>query len=233
VQQLEQVVAQDKFCASDKVRIQHRETVHRLVHAFKLEVDSIRLDFRNEASVAIDDLANEHLAVRKEELQSLANRFVRGMQRFQTQRRDQEQRLVTLMFPEQKERIQELFATQDGSGLTFRQVLEAAQDRHSAEETIRVIEQRHVDIRNLEASVLEIQELASQLTILVDQQSETIHVIEQKIDNTGNKAAIAAVALAEAEVYQKKARKRQMCCCLLIVCVLAALCTTLLVVLRP
>lgn len=83
------------------------------------------------------------------------------------------------------------------------------------QDVVRDIEDRHLDILKLERQVLEVYELFKDLATLVDIQQESLDVIENRIGKAKDYVERAEVKLAEAEVYQKKARKKQ--CCLIIV----------------
>lgn len=105
-------------------------------------------------------------------------------------------------------------------------VIKQALISDNLQDVIRVIEERHLDILNLERGVLEIHELWKELSKLVDLQQESLDNIENHINNSKNYVEKGEVEIQEAEDYQKKARQRR--CCMLMV-----LLGVLIVVLAP
>lgn len=82
------------------------------------------------------------------------------------------------------------------------------------------IEQRHQAIQQIEVDIQEISEMFKDLHALVQEQGESLDVIETNIVSAKDETIGAHEELLKAESYQKKARKKK--CCLLFI-VLAAL----------
>ena len=97
---------------------------------------------------------------------------------------------------------------------------------HPLRYTVDQIENRHVEILNLEREILELHQLFKDLSTLVDLHQESLDHIEEHINKSKNHVEYGEVNLQDAETYQKKGRKRQ--CCLLLICV-----SILLVILLP
>jgi syntaxin 1B/2/3 len=93
----------------------------------------------------------------------------------------------------------------------------------SLQETVRCIEERHLEILKLERQVLEIHELFRDLQALVDLQQESLDVIEKHIIESKNYTEKGEVAINEASDYQNKARARQCCCLMIVLAVLIAI----------
>jgi t-SNARE complex subunit (syntaxin) len=72
----------------------------------------------------------------------------------------------------------------------------------------------------LEKQVLEIASMFKDLSVMVDQQSESLDVIEDRIVRSRHWVERGQVDVQQAERYQSKARSRQ-CCCLVVVLVIA------------
>jgi len=77
------------------------------------------------------------------------------------------------------------------------------------------IQRRTKEIRLIESEVSEVAEMYRDMHLLVNEQQESIDMIDQHVTSTKDKVENAAQQLTDAEDYQKKARKRK--CCLLFV----------------
>jgi len=100
------------------------------------------------------------------------------------------------------------------------EVIHEAVTSDNLEDMVNDIESRHSNILQLEKQVLEVQELFLDLANLVSLQGETIVSIEDHISQSKVYTEDAATHIAEAEDYQKKARKRQCCIVIIVVVVL-------------
>jgi t-SNARE complex subunit (syntaxin) len=138
------------------------------------------------------------------EYNSAAQSFKQELQK----RQRRELQIVVPDLPEEKlDEIVESGRSQD--------IIKQALVSDSLQETVRIIEERHLEILKLEQQVLEIYELFRDLATLVDLQQESLDVIETRIQHAKNYAEKGEAELYEAEDYQRKARNRK--CCILIV----------------
>lgn len=93
-------------------------------------------------------------------------------------------------------------------------VIKQALISENLEDVVRDIEERHMDILNLEQQVLEVYQLFQDLASLVDIQQESLDVIENRIEHAKAYALKAEEELHQAEIIQRKSKKR--CCCVLL-----------------
>jgi len=93
----------------------------------------------------------------------------------------------------------------------------APQDEVDFQESLII--ERESEIRNIEQSVGELNELFRDVAHIVREQGEQMDVIEANVDNTVRDTRGADVELRQANKYQKAARGR-MCCLLLIMLVI-------------
>jgi len=85
------------------------------------------------------------------------------------------------------------------------------------------IRRREADIRSIEQDVKEVAEMFTDLANLVNEQQETLDLIENNITAAKNKTAGAHEQLRQAEDQQKKSRKKNCCLLFLVLAVAAAI----------
>lgn len=90
-------------------------------------------------------------------------------------------------------------------------------------DTVAEIEERHQDILALEQQIHEVFELFKDLATLVDQQQESLDVIENRVRNAKHHAEKGELEIIKAEKYQSKARKRKCCLVIILIIVLAVI----------
>jgi len=113
------------------------------------------------------------------------------------------------------------------------EVIHEAITSDNLEDMVMDIESRHSSIIQLEKQVLEVQELFLDLANLVSIQGETIASIDEHITVSKQYTEDAATHVAEAEDYQKKARKRQCCIVIIVIVVLLVIIGPTLAALKP
>jgi len=82
------------------------------------------------------------------------------------------------------------------------------------------IDARKNDIQQIERDVREVGEMFKDLAVLVNEQQDSIDVIENNINKAKENVQVAHTDLVQAEEYQKAARKKQ---CLILLALLIAL----------
>lgn len=104
------------------------------------------------------------------------------------------------------------------------QLVQQALVSDDLQQTVREIEQRHIELLRLEQQVIEINELFKDLSTLVDLQQESLDVIENRIMHTAAYTEKAEKELDSAAEYARKARRRMcyFCICLLVLGVILA-----------
>jgi len=91
--------------------------------------------------------------------------------------------------------------------------------------------ERDAGVREVEAAVLEVNEIFTDLASLVNEQQPLIDTIEGNITETGGNVETGLAEIRKAETYQKKSRTK-MCWLLLCVLVLAAVAVILVMMLK-
>ncbi|XP_041484381.1 syntaxin-12-like isoform X2 [Lytechinus variegatus] len=85
---------------------------------------------------------------------------------------------------------------------------------------LTLIQEREEQIRQIEATMLDVNEIFKDLSMMVSEQGEMIDSIEANVDRAGDNVEEGTKQLATASKYQKKARKK-MCCIFMILAICA------------
>lgn len=94
---------------------------------------------------------------------------------------------------------------------------------------LNLIQEREEQIRQIESTMLDVNEIFKDLSMMVSEQGDMIDSIEANVDRAGDNVEEGTKQLSTALKYQKKAR-RKMCCIFGILAVIAVVITIILVV---
>ncbi|XP_007892648.1 syntaxin-11a isoform X2 [Callorhinchus milii] len=86
-------------------------------------------------------------------------------------------------------------------------------DVRGARSALSEIELRHRELLKLECRIREVHELFLQMAVLVEQQSETLNIIELNVQNVQDYVGVAKVQIKKAVEYRNKNICRQLFCC--------------------
>lgn len=85
-----------------------------------------------------------------------------------------------------------------------------------------LLQDRHLEIKSIETSLLEIRDIMKDTTSLVAQQGESLDRLDQFVSDTVGHTSKAAMEVEKAEQYQTRARSRSCCLMVTAAAVLAA-----------
>lgn len=88
------------------------------------------------------------------------------------------------------------------------------------EANLAELQERELALRNLEADIVEVNQIFTDLSKLVYDQGEAIESIERNVDSAVGYVRQGRDEVATARVYQQRARRKQMCLILILVVVL-------------
>ena len=89
----------------------------------------------------------------------------------------------------------------------------------AARNALADIQERHQDIKRLEASISELHQLFLDMSVLVETQGELLDQIEYTVGQSVNYTGKAVEELRTAGKYQRKVRKK-MCCVIIVLLVI-------------
>lgn len=122
--------------------------------------------------------------------------------------------LETLLMSVEKELVQA--NTED------RKVVEEAEEHSQQKELINalvfeesLLQDRNLEIKSIESSLLEIRDIMKDTTSLVAQQGEELDRLDLFVSDTVHNTSHAAMEMEKAETYQRRSRSRT--CCLLVI----------------
>lgn len=82
-----------------------------------------------------------------------------------------------------------------------------------ARSALNEIETRHKELLKLETRIREVHDLFLQMALLVEEQAETLNVIELNVENVKDYVSVAKAQIKQAVEYKKKNPCRQFFCC--------------------
>ena len=125
------------------------------------------------------------------------------------------ERQLKIVHPKASDReIEEMMETQENSQMFGQQVLQSRkfQDTKAA---LDEVEQRHQDLMKIEKNVIELHQLFTEMTLMIQQQGEVIDDIETHVSNTVNYTEQANQEIDKAIEHRRSTRKKMWCCCVL------------------
>ena len=97
------------------------------------------------------------------------------------------------------------------------------------EQRLRGIETRHAEIRRIAREVEYLSQLFRDISMLVDQQQETIDIIERRIMSSQRDTLVAEEKIVKAEQWMTTRTKLKCCCAVLLLAILAVVLTPILI----
>lgn len=88
---------------------------------------------------------------------------------------------------------------------------------------------RNEDIQKLSRNIVELHQMFTDMSILVEGQQELINDIEYNVKEVKKDTKKAAEELVEARKHQKSARKKKMCICILVIVIILAIAAAILI----
>ncbi|KNE65220.1 hypothetical protein AMAG_10868 [Allomyces macrogynus ATCC 38327] len=119
------------------------------------------------------------------------------------------------------EEVEKVVSGEGGASIFAQQIMPGAQYME-ARKALEDIQERHQDILKIEKSILELQQLFVDMSVLVAQQGELLNQIDSNVTKAVEYTEAGVEEMKEAVKIQKKSRKRM---CILIAClVILAVC---------
>jgi syntaxin 7 len=158
----------------------------------------------------------------KQVLDKLTNQFQAELEKFTKVSKAIEQREKEVVIAIEHNHEQEEYGGSPGLGAQG-QLMEQDIDAHLLEYDVNELQRRQEGIQAIAQDVQEVSEMFKDLQLLVNEQQETLDVIENNILGTKDKTEDGYNELRQAEVNQKKARKKQCCMLFLVLGVVCAI----------
>lgn len=184
-------------------------------------MDQENKDFakRNEGSSEARIRANMHGTLTRKFVDLMAE-YQEIQTKYKNKYRDRVERQYRIVKPnaEQSE-IAQVLDDPEASENIFANQLNRSAGHAAARNALADIQERHQDIKRLEASISELHQLFLDMSVLVETQGELLDQIEYTVGQSVNYTGKAVEELRTAGKYQRKVRKK-MCCVIIVLLVI-------------
>jgi syntaxin 1B/2/3 len=166
--------------------------------------------------------------IRKQQTQVVKSKFVEAIQQYQTVEQQYRQKYKQRMERQFKivkpdatpEEVRAVVNDEQG-GQVFSQALMNSNRYGESRAAYREVQERHEDIKRIEQTLAELAQLFNDMSVLVEQQDETINVIESTAANVEKDTEVGLGYTEKAVVSARAARKKRWICFILIIVILA------------
>ncbi|VDB82788.1 unnamed protein product [Peniophora sp. CBMAI 1063] len=157
--------------------------------------------------------------IRKQQTALVKSKFVEAIQNYQQVEQQYRQRYKQRLERQYKivnpnatpEEVKAVVNDENG-GQIFSQALMNSNRYGEARSAYREVQERHEDIKRIERTIAELAQLFNDMSILVEQQDETINVIEQTAANVETDVETGLGYTEKAVVSARAARKKRWIC---------------------
>ncbi|KAG2216951.1 hypothetical protein INT45_001422 [Circinella minor] len=170
--------------------------------------------------------------IRSSQSTALRKRFLETIQRYQDVERTYEQkyrqrveRQIRIVKPDATQDEVDQFIDSDDSTQVFAQSLMHATRTNQARAVLSEVQTRHVDIKRIEKTIMELHQLFLDMSMLVEQQGEVLTSAEQNADQTVGHMKEGNSMISKAILSAKATRHKKWCCLFLTIgiCVMIAI----------
>jgi len=157
--------------------------------------------------------------IRKQQTGLVKSKFVEAIQNYQTEeqqfRQKYKQRLerqYKIVKPDATQDEIRAVVEEDNGGQVFSQALMNSNRYGESRAAYREVQERHADIQKIERTLTELAQLFNDMSILVEQQDETINVIETTAANVEKDTEAGLTHTSSAVKSARAARKKRWIC---------------------
>jgi len=182
--------------------------------------------------------------IRKQQTGLVKSKFIEAIQNYQEVERQYRQKYKQRM--ERQFRIVKPDATPDevravvnddsGGNQVFQQALMSSNRYGESRAAYREVQERHEDIKRIEKTLTELAQLFNDMSILVEQQDETINVIEARAEAADKDLETGVQHTDKAVDSARAARKKRWICffiCILILIIIAVIVAVVILTNKP
>ncbi|ORE02747.1 t-SNARE [Rhizopus microsporus var. microsporus] len=175
---------------------------------------------------------NSDTQMRRTQTGALRKRFLDTIQRYQDVERNyqlkyrqQIERQIRIVKPEASQEEVDDIIDSDGPPQVFAQSLMNAGRQGQAKAVLSEVQSRHDDIKHIEKTIIELHQLFMDMSMMVEQQGETLNTVEANAEQTQTKIKEGNQFIAKAIQTAKSTRTKKWCCFFLCIgiCVMIAI----------
>lgn len=191
------------------------DETHEKTLELKENIDYLRLQ-NDEFKKKANKKEAAEIMIRENLLQAISRRFRETVSEFQsvqseykTEMRNKIFRQIKIVYPDAAQSTVESIANEEGSVATTQLIkMKLSGSHETLGNAILDLQDRYKDIRRLEKSVEELQQLFIELASLINLQGEMLDHIEFSVSSAKDYTEKADIELISARKYQKKAQKK-------------------------
>ncbi|XP_021549086.1 syntaxin-11 [Neomonachus schauinslandi] len=184
------------------------ENIHRKLRA--MEALSEEAEARHGPNSAVARIWRAHYSALTRTFQSAMHQYNQAEMKQRHNCKIRIQRQLEIMGKDVSgEQIEDMF--EQGKWDVFSENLLA--DVKGARAALNEIESRHRELLRLESRIRDVHELFLQMAVLVEEQADTLNVIELNVERTLDYTGQAKAQVRKAVQYEKKNPCRTLCCC--------------------
>ncbi|ORX36320.1 putative syntaxin [Kockovaella imperatae] len=196
---------------NDQARATREQCKNQIKRLFKMTKGDKAMKGQAEAvKTRFTSLLNEHQVVEKEFRKKVKDRVERQYRIVNPQATDEEVRQVT----------------ESDNPQVFSQALLSSNRYGAARGAFREVQERHAEIQKIERTLTELAQMFQEMSMLVEQQDETIANVEQQAMGVDQNISEGLNQTTRAVDSARKARRKKWICfwiCILIICVAIAI----------
>ncbi|TFY79992.1 hypothetical protein EWM64_g4018 [Hericium alpestre] len=184
--------------------------------------------------------AGRDATIKKQQTALVKSKFVEAIQNYQqveqAYRQKYKQRMerqIKIVKPDASPEEVRAAVDDDNGGQVFSQALLNSNRYGESRAAYREVQERHVDIKKIESTLAELAQLFNDMSILVEQQDETINVIEAQAADVEKDVEAGLGHTEKAVNSARAARKKRWICFAIILVILAIIAIVLAVKFAP
>ncbi|KII88644.1 hypothetical protein PLICRDRAFT_54476 [Plicaturopsis crispa FD-325 SS-3] len=177
--------------------------------------------------------------IRKQQTALVKSKFVEAIQGYQTVEQQYRQRYkqrlerqFKIVKPDATPEEVKAVVNDDQGGQVFSQALMNSNRYGQADAAYKEVQGRHEDIKRIEKTLGELAQLFNDMSVLVEQQDETINVIESQAANVETDMEVGLGYTEKAVVSARAARKKRWICLVIIIVVLLVIAIVVAIVIK-
>lgn len=192
---------------------QSRTTLHTLLETTREQVKQASDAYKELEAMEEADVGGSAAKFAKSKMRKDFAMAIASFQEMQRKAQEYQQTHVSAA----KQALQESEEVQEHGGAYQQQQQQQVQaaprllDDTEIQYNESLIEEREVEIQNIEQGITELNEIFRDLGTMVTQQGDLVDSIEANVDNTATQTQVASNELAKAQRYQRKSRNRMLC----------------------
>ncbi|KAJ3518922.1 hypothetical protein NM688_g9373 [Phlebia brevispora] len=166
--------------------------------------------------------------IRKQQTALVKQKFVEAIQNYQTveqqyrtKYKQRMERQFKIVKPDASPEEVKAVVNDEQGGQIFSQALMSSNRLGEARSAYREVQERHEDIKKIERTLTELAQLFNDMSVLVEQQDETINVIETTAAGVEKDVEVGLDYTEKAVVSARAARKKRWICFILTLIILA------------